>query len=55
MQWYQEQLLHQLTYLYNSINNVKYIVTDDNIDHPIQTFNHNQIEKIASKIYYENS
>ena len=42
-------------YLYKSINNVKYIVTDDNIDHPIQSFNHSQIEEIASKIYYENS
>ena len=42
-------------YLYKSINNVKYIVTDDSIDHPIQTFDHSQIEKIASKIYYENS
>ena len=42
-------------YLYKSINNVKYIVTDDDIDHPIQTFNHSQIEEIASDIYYENS
>ena len=36
-------------YLYKSINNVKFIVTNDNIDHPIQTFNHSQIEKIALK------
>ena len=42
-------------YLYKSINNVKYIVTDDDFDHPIQTFNHGQIEKIASDIYYENT
>ena len=42
-------------FLYKSIKNVKYIVTDDNIDHPIQTYNHSQIEKIASKIYYEKS
>ena len=42
-------------FLDKSIKNVKYIVTDDNIDHPIQTFNHSQIEEIASKIYYENS
>ena len=42
-------------YLYKSINNVKYIVTDDDIDHPIQTFNHSQIEEIASDIYYENT
>ena len=42
-------------YLYKSINNVKYIVTDDDFDHPIQTFNHDQIEEIASDIYYENT
>ena len=42
-------------YLYKSINNVKYLVTDDDLDHPIQTFNHSQIDKIASKIYNENS
>ena len=42
-------------YLYKSINNVKYLVTDDDLDHPIQTFNHSQIDKIASEIYNENS
>ncbi len=42
-------------YLYKSINNVKFLVTDDNLDHPIQTFNHSQIDKIASEIYNENS
>ena len=38
-----------------SVNNVKYLVTDDDLDHPIQTFNHIQIDKIASEIYNENS
>ena len=42
-------------YLYKSINNVKYLVTDDDLDHPIQTFDHSQIDKIASEIYNENS
>jgi molybdopterin-guanine dinucleotide biosynthesis protein B len=42
-------------YLYKSTNNVKYLVTDDDLDHPIQTFNHSQIDKIASEIYNENS
>ena len=42
-------------HLYKSINNVKYLVTDDDLDHPIQTFNHSQIDKIASEIYNENS
>ena len=42
-------------FLYESIKNVKLLVTDDNKQHPIKTLDHNQIELIASDIFNENS
>ncbi len=39
--------------LYMSIKNIKLLVTDDTKNHPIKTFNHNQIELIANEIINE--
>ena len=36
--------------LYNTIKNVKLLITDDNESHPIKTLNHNQIDLIAGEI-----
>ena len=36
--------------LYNTIKNVKLLITDDNETHPIKTLNHNQIDLIAGEI-----
>ena len=36
--------------LYHSIDNVKLLVTDDDKNHPIKSFKHNQIELIAEEI-----
>ncbi len=36
--------------LYHSIENVKLLVTDDDKNHPIKSFKHNQIELIAEEI-----
>ncbi len=39
--------------LYNTIKNVKLLITDDDQTHPIKTLNHNQIDLIAAEILNE--
>ena len=40
--------------LYNTIKNVKLLITDDDQTHPIKTLNHNQIDLIAEEVLNEN-
>ena len=39
--------------LYNTIKNVKLLITDDDQTHPIKTLNHNQIDLIAEEVLNE--
>ena len=39
--------------LYNTIKNVKLLITDDDQTHPIKTLNHNQIDLIAAEVLNE--
>ena len=39
--------------LYNTIKNVKLLITDDDETHPIKTLNHNQIDLIAAEVLNE--
>jgi molybdopterin-guanine dinucleotide biosynthesis protein MobB len=40
-------------YLYKSIDNVKFLITDDKNDHPIKKFYHDQLELLVKEILNE--